>query len=306
MKSFLKNLKKAVTDPRKVLLFILEKEFIARLFSDKFYLKLKYRLAMKKKSNLKNPKTFNEKLQWLKLNDRNPEYTKMVDKYEVRKYIADKIGEEYLIPLLGVWDDPDDIDFDKLPNQFVFKCTHNSGLGMCICKNKSELDIAKVKKELKKGLKQNYFITSREWPYKNVKPKIIAEKYMVDESGEEIKDFKIHNFNGEPNFVLVCDGRFSNDGLTEDFYDTSWNHMELKRPDIPNKQQQHQKPQTFEKMLELSKKLSRGIPFVRVDFYEIDGKIYFGEITFFPTSGMKSFVPENWDLELGERLRLKE
>ncbi len=259
---------------------------------------------MNKKLDIKKPQTFSEKLQWIKLYDRKKEYTQMVDKYAVRSYISEIIGEEYLIPLLGVWDTPDDIDFDALPERFVLKCNHNSGLGMCICKDKGKLDIKKVKRELKKGLGQNYFITSREWPYKDVKRRIIAEKFMVSENGEEIKDFKIHNFNGEPKFILVCDGRFSEEGLTEDFYDTSWEHLDIKRPDIPNRAEHHEKPQTLEKMLELSKILARDIPFVRTDFYEIDGKIYFGEITFFPASGMKGFEPEEWDLKLGDWITL--
>lgn len=270
---------------------------------DEPFLKLRYRIEMGKKLNLKNPQTFNEKLQWLKLYDRKPEYTKMVDKYEVRKYIAEKIGEEYLIPLLGVWDSFDEIDFDKLPNQFVLKCTHDSG-GLVICKDKSQLDIAAAKKKIEKCLKRNFYYITREWPYKNVKPRIIAEKYMVTEDGQEIKDFKVHNFNGKPEFILVCDGRFSPEGLTEDFYDTSWKHMNISRLDIPNKQEHHPKPQTLEKMIELSESLAKSIPFVRTDFYEVSDKIYFGEITFFPASGLKGFVPMEWDYKWGKLIKL--
>ena len=257
---------------------------------------------MGKKLNLENPKTFNEKLQWLKIYNRKDEHTMMVDKVEVRDYIAEKLGEEYLIPLLGVWENPDDIDFENLPDKFVLKCNHNSGLGMCICKDKSKLDIEKVKSELRKGLRQDYFITSREWPYKNVKRRIIAEKFMETRAGEEIKDFKVHNFNGEPEFILVCDNRFSEEGLTEDFYDPSWKHLDIKRPDIPNRAEHHEKPQNLEKMIKLSKILSEGMPFARTDFYEIDGKLYFGEITFFPASGMKAFVPELWDYSMGNKI----
>ena len=256
---------------------------------------------MGKKLDLENPQTFNEKLQWLKLYDRKGEYTKMVDKYEVRKYIAEKIGEEYLIPLLGVWDKFDDIDFDKLPNQFVLKCTHDSG-GLVICKDKSKLDIDAARKKINKCLKRDFFKLTREWPYKNVKPRIIAEKFMADKSGGEIKDYKIHNFNGKPQFILVCDGRFSKEGITEDFYDTAWNHMSIKRPNVPNKIKQHDKPLALEKMLELSAVLAKDIPFVRTDFYEIDGNIYFGEITFFPASGLKRFEPNNWDYDLGKKI----
>ena len=154
------------------------------------------------------------------------------------------------------------------------------------------------------GLNEDYFITSREWPYKNVKRRIIAEKFMETENGEEIKDFKVHNFCGEPEFILVCDGRFSKEGLTEDFYDISWKHLDIKRPDIPNRSEHHEKPQNLEKMIELSRKLAKEIPFVRTDFYEIDGKLYFGEITFFPASGMKTFYPQEWDHKLGEWIKL--
>ncbi len=274
---------------------------LTNFLPDKLYLKMRFYLEMGKKIDLKNPQTFNEKLQWLKIYERNPEYTKMVDKYEVRKYIAEKIGEEYLIPLIGVWDKFDDIDFSKLPDQFVLKCTHDSG-GLVICRDKSKLDIDKARRKINKCLKRDFFKLTREWPYKNVKPRIIAEKFMSDKSGGEIKDYKIHNFNGKSRFILVCDGRFSKEGITEDFYDAAWNHMSIKRPNAPNKSKRHDKPLTLEKMIELSEIIAKDIPFVRTDFYEIDGKIYFGEITFFPASGLKKFEPNDWDYELGKNI----
>lgn len=303
MKLFLKKLIKAVTNPKLVLLVAMNNEKIAHLFSDKLYLKIKYRLAMRKKLNIKNPQAFNEKLQWLKLHDRNPEYTKMVDKYEVRKYIAETIGEDYLIPLLGVWDSPEEIDFDSLPNQFVLKCTHNSGLGMCICKDKSQLDIEKVKQELAKGLKQNYFITSREWPYKNVKPRIIAEQYMVDESGIELKDYKIMCFDGEFKCSFVCSDRYEKGGLRVTFFDRKWNKLPFERH-YPSSKKEIKRPNCYEKMIELAELLSKNMKFVRIDFYEIEGKIYFGEITFFPGSGMEEFTPEEWDYNLGKYITI--
>ena len=271
---------------------------------DKPYLQLSYHAIMGKKLNLDNPQTFNEKLQWLKLYDRKPEYTMMVDKYKVREYIKEKLGEEYLIPLLGVWDDPDEIDFDALPDQFVLKCNHNSGLGMCICKDKSRLDIPKVRAELRKGLAQDYYLTGREWPYKDVSRKIICEKYMVDESGTELKDFKVHCMEGKPVFTLVCQDRFSTSGLKEDFMDIHWNQMKLKRPMYPNSNVKPDQPVTYKKMLEFAEKLSGGIPFLRVDFYEINGKLYFGELTFFPASGFEKFDPEEWDYKLGSMITL--
>ena len=262
-------------------------------WNDEDFLKKAFECHMGKKLNLDNPQTFNEKLQWLKLHDRKPEYTMMVDKYAVRTYIADTIGEEYLIPLLGVWDNPDDIDFNALPNQFVLKCNHNSGLGMCICKDKSKLDIAKVKAELRKGLKQDYYLTSREWPYKNVKRRIIAEKYMTTSEMDDLPDYKIH-----------CSERFSETGTKEDFLNTNWSKLSFKRPDLKCSDKILKKPSRLNEMLELAKILSTNIPFLRCDFYEIKGRVYFGELTFFPASGLEAFEPEEWDYKLGDWLEL--
>lgn len=297
---FLKKLKKAFTNPRLIILFILNNKIVASFFSDKLYLKIKYRLIMRKKLNLKNPQTFNEKLQWLKLYDRNPEYTKMVDKYEVRKYIAETVGEEYLIPLLGVWDKFEDIDFDVLPDQFVLKCTHDSG-GLVICKDKLKLDFDVAKKKIKKSLKRNYFWQSREWPYKNVNPKIIAEEYMVDESGTELKDYKIFCFNGEPKFLFVATDRPYDTRF--DFFDMEFNHLPFLNGHL-NADRELNRPDGLEKMIEIAKKLSKNMKQVRIDFYDINGKVYFGEITFFHWSGMVPFEPEEWDYKLGEHIKL--
>lgn len=272
---------------------------------DDEYLEKKFKAAMGTELDLADPKTFNEKLQWLKLYDRKPEYTMMVDKLKVREYIKEKLGEEYLIPLLGSWDDPDEIDFDALPNQFVLKCNHNSGFGMCICKDKSKLDVKKVKAELKRGLKQNYYLTGREWPYKDVKPRIIAEQYLTCD-GRDIDDYKVHNFNGVPKMVLVCRDRFKATGLTEDFYSDTWEHLDVKRPNHPNAEVRIECPEKLDKMLELSTKLAKGIPFVRTDFYVVDHKVYFGEITFYPASGFGKFVPEEWDYIFGKWIVLPE
>lgn len=270
---------------------------------DEEYLKRKYKSIMHKKLDLDNPKAFNEKLQWLKVNDHNPDYTMMVDKYKVRDYIKKELGEEYLIPLLGVWDDPDDIDFDSLPNQFVLKCNHNSGLGMCICKDKSKLDIKKVKKELRKGLKQDYYLTGREWPYKNVPRKIIAEKYMIDNTHEELMDYKLMCFNGKVECSFVCSDRFNNDGLKVTFFDKNWNVLPFERH-YPKSNKSIEKPFNYDKMIEFSEKLSQNMSFSRIDFYEIDKKLYFGEITFFPGGGFEEFNPESVDEELGKLIKL--
>ena len=272
--------------------------------NDEEYLKKAFKLNMGKELNLDNPQTFNEKLQWLKLHDRKSEYTIMVDKYLARDYIAKTIGEEYLIPLLGVWDSPDEIDFDALPDQFVLKCNHNSGLGMCICKDKSKLDIEKVKKELQKGLNENYYLHRREWPYKDVPRKIIAEKYMVDESGTELKDYKFFCFDGEVKALFIAKDRMKKGEETKfDFFDENFNHLPFTNGH-PNSKPPYYKPENFEKMKELAGILSKGIPQLRVDFYNINGKIYFGELTFSHWSGMTPFDPEEWDYKFGEWIQL--
>lgn len=254
---------------------------------------------MKKILNLKNPKTFNEKLQWLKLYDRNPKYTTNVDKYKVREYISDKIGDEYLIPLIGVWNNPDDIDFDTLPKKFVLKCNHNSGKGLIICKDKSNLNLDKTKKELKNALKEDYYMRSREWPYKNVPRKIICEEYL----GENPNDYKFFCFNGKVEYILVCSDRF--DSIKETFFDRNWNVAPFKRPNIEI-DDKIKKPINFNKMIELSEFLSKDIPFLRVDFYEVDNEIYFGELTFYTASGFSPFEPNDWDYKLGDLIELPE
>ncbi|ELC8380987.1 ATP-grasp fold amidoligase family protein [Clostridium perfringens] len=271
--------------------------------SDEEYLKRKYHALMGYELNLNNPQTFNEKLQWLKLYNRQPEYTMMVDKYLVRQYISDKLGEEYLIPIIGVWDNPDEIDFEKLPNKFVLKCNHNSGLGMCICKDKTKLNIRKVKKELKKGLKQDYYMAHREWPYKDVPRKIVAEKYMVEKNSTELKDYKLMCFNGKVKCSFVCSDRFSDEGIKVTFFDINWNVMPFERH-YPKSDETITKPVNYEKMIEFAEILSKGIPFLRVDFYEIEGKLYFGELTFFPGSGFEEFTPEQVDYDIGKLINL--
>ncbi len=267
-----------------------------RLPDDK-YLKKLFKAYFHKELDLENPVTFNEKLQWLKLYNRKPEYTTMVDKYKVREYIAQTLGEEYLIPLLGVWDDPDEIDFDALPDQFVLKCNHNSGLGMCICKDKSKLDIPKVKAELRKGLKQDYYLTGREWPYKDVPRKIICEKFMSDGIKEDLRDYKFFCFNGAPKFMYISNDNSEN--ATTDFFDMDFNHLEMRMKD-PNSRVLPQKPHLFDEMREIAEELSRGIPFVRVDLYVVGDRIFFGELTFFHNSGFVTIHPDYLGKKLGD------
>lgn len=269
---------------------------------DCMYLKICYRGEMHKKLNLKEPKTFNEKLQWLKLHDRKPEHTMMVDKYEAKRYVASIIGDEYIIPTLGIWERFEDIDFSTLPNQFVLKCTHDSG-GLVICKDKNKLNIDEAKNKIQKCLTRNYFYSGREWPYKNVKPQIIAEKYMTDsEDSQELTDYKIHCFNGVPRVILVCRNRFGN--MTEDFFSENWEHIPVERPNHPNAAVRIEEPDELKQMIDLAEKLSKDIPFVRTDFYTINKKIYFGEMTFFPASGMEAFKPEEYDHIWGEWITL--
>ena len=266
--------------------------------SDETYLKIAFRSLMGKKLDLKNPQTFNEKLQWLKLYDRKPIYTTMVDKYEAKKYVADKIGEQYIIPTLGVWDKFEDIDFDKLPNQFVLKCTHDSG-GLVICRDKSKFDIEAARKKISRSLKRNYFWQGREWPYKDVKPRIIAEKYMEDTSTNDLKDYKFFCFNGVPKILFIASDRANPKEETKfDFYDINYNHLDFTNGH-PNAVSQPLKPIKFEEMVNLAGKLSQNIPLLRVDFYEISGKVYFGELTFSHWSGFVPFNPEKWDKIIG-------
>lgn len=273
---------------------------------DREYLSRMYKIQFGAELDLENPKTFNEKLQWLKLYDRNPLYTVMVDKAAVKDYVADLIGKEYIIPTIGVWEKAEEIDFAALPEKFAIKCNHNSGLGMCICKDKAKLDFEKVKKGLRKGLKENYYLSGREWPYRDVPRRIVAEEYLENSEAGGLTDYKIHCFGGKAKFILICRDRFAKSGLTEDFYTPEWERMPLKRPKIPNAKDLLPKPEKLDEMIALAEKLSSGIPFLRVDFYFVEGKIYFSELTFFPASGFSKFDPPEWDETFGSWLKLPE
>lgn len=271
---------------------------------DEQYIRRLYKINMGKELNLDPPVTFNEKIQWLKLHDRKPIYTTMVDKYEAKKYVADIIGEEYIIPTLGVWDHFEDIDFDSLPDQFVLKCTHDSG-GLVICRDKSKLDKNAAKKKIEKSLKKNFYYTGREWPYKNVKPRIIAEQYMEDESTHDLRDYKIFAFDGVPKALFIATERSSTEETKFDFFDAEFKHLPFTNGH-PNADIMPAKPETFELMKELAGKLSKGFPELRVDFYEVNGRTYFGELTFSHWSGMVPFNPEEWDKTFGEWIKLPE
>lgn len=281
------------------IVFFLQDRCNFRILSDEQYVKLCYKQVFGKKLDLENPQTFSEKLQWLKLYDRKPEYTQMVDKFEAKKYVAEKIGEKYIIPTLGIWNRFEDIDFDSLPQQFVLKCTHDSG-GVVIVKDKSQMDIQAAKKKLEKSLKKNYYYSCREWPYKNVRPRIIAEQYIKEHDG--LKDYKIYCFSGEPKVLLVVGGRETKQ-FTGDCYDETGKPLDLVMG-FPHSAEQKPVPDSYGEMLRLARVLSAGIPHLRVDFYDIDGRVYFGELTFFCGSGMYAMEPDEWNYKLGDMLKL--
>lgn len=270
---------------------------------DGIFLKLLFFGRMAECLNLKNPKTYNEKLQWLKLYYRKSILTSLVDKVEVKKYVANKIGEEYIIPTIGVFNTVEEIDWQTLPKKFVIKCTHDSG-GIVVCKDKDNLNIEEAKRILSNGLKRQYFNQNREWPYKNVQRRLICEEYKEDESGYELKDYKWFCFDGVPRALFIATDRQNKEVDTKfDFFDTDFNHLPFTNGH-PNSDKQINKPLGFDKMKELASILSKGFPHVRIDFYDINGQIFFGEMTFFHWSGMVPFVPKEWDYKFGEWINL--
>ncbi len=270
--------------------------------TDKRYLWHKFKTRMGYYPDLDHPKTFNEKLQWLKLYNRKPEYTTMVDKFEVKKYVASVIGEKYVIPTLGVWEHFKDIDFDILPDQFVLKCTHDSG-GLVIVRDKSKINYNAIRRKINKSLKVNYFKYNREWPYKGVKPRIIAEQYMEDANKtQNLSVYKIFCFNGIPYLIQTIQNDKTQDE-TIDYFDTSWKLLKLKQ-NFPNSRVPLKKPVTLDEMLKLAGILSQGHPFLRTDFYEVNGQVYFSEFTFFTDAGFEAFHPDIWDEKLGKMIEI--
>ena len=293
--------KKCFWNPYKIFESLAMRGFFKNM-NDKEYLSWLYRARMGRFPDLNHPKSFNEKLQWLKLNDRKPEYTEMVDKYLAKKYVEKRIGEKYIIPTLGVWDEFDQIEFEKLPDQFVLKTTHDSG-GVVICKDKANFDKAAAKRKLEKSLKRNYYWAEREWPYKNVKPRIIAENYLSFLNGSDLVEYKVFCFNGKPALFLICKGEGHTDERTNDFYDLEFNHIPV-TVTCPNAKEKCQKPDEYEELLELSRKLAKNTYQLRVALYVINHKIYFGELTFFHDSGCCKFNPPEWDKRFGDMLKL--
>lgn len=277
---------------------------IFNFLSDKTFFKLAFWARLNQKLDLENPISLNEKIQWLKLNDRKESYAKIVDKYAVREFIKETLGEEYLVPLVGgPWNSFDEIDFNLLPNSFVLKTTHDSG-GVVVVPDKSKMDKVAAKKKIMKSMKNNYFYPNREWPYKNITPQIIAEEYLVDSSGSELKDYKIICFNGKPENVMVCTGRILNQ-VKFYFFDWNWKFLPLNYGDellpsdfsIP-------KPQKLDEMRSIATKLSAGYDLIRIDLYEANNQIYFGEMTLYPDSGFDRDITKNTDLMFGKKLHL--
>lgn len=278
---------------------------LSPVLPDKLYLKVLFRLNMGYWMDFNNPKTFSEKLQWLKLYDRKPEYTQMVDKIAVKSYVEGIIGNEYVIPTFGVWNKPEDIEWDTLPNQFVLKTNHCGGhTGVIICKDKATFDNNEAIKKLTVSLKTNVYYSLREWPYKNVKRKVFAEQYIEPDSlTNDLPDYKFFCFNGEPKYCQVISGR--NQTMSIDFFDYNWVHQPFHEPkDFPFAEEEPKKPKNLDKMWEIARKLAENKAFSRIDLYDVNNNVYFGEITFFPTSGMGGFNPSKYDAAFGEMIHL--
>ena len=283
---------------------LMVKKMLAGL-PDKQYLQLYYFASFKRPLNLNNPRTYNEKLQWIKLYDRKPEYTRMVDKYEAKGYIAEKIGPQYVIPTYGVWDSFDEINFDALPDRFIMKTTHDSGTFM-ICTDKKTFDKAAAKEKMEKSLRRKYYLIAREWPYKNVHPRIICEKLLENGNGSPLSDYKFYCFDGEVRMLHVTFGRGTADGLSMNYYDRDLNLMPYDHYHYPRYNGKFTPPVQYEKMVELASVLSKGIPHVRVDFYEVNGEIYLGELTFFTDGGFGTFKSREFDEMIGSWIKLPE
>lgn len=271
----------------------------SRMWPSDTYLKAYYYLLYGKHLDLKNPKTFNEKLNWLKIHYHNPLCIKLADKYEVKEYVKKTIGEEYVVPNYGVWNSFEEIDFNTLPSQFVLKGTHDSG-GAFVCKDKNAFDIESTRKRLTYNLTVNYYYRRREWVYKRIKPRIIADELLDDGSGRELRDYKFWCFNGVPKVMYITNKGVN---IEENFYDMDFNVLNINHG-FPRTTPEYNKPKNFELMVELAAKLSKDLPFVRVDFFNLDGKIYFGEFTFYDWAGLKPFAEEKWDMKLGELIDL--
>ena len=281
-------------------------KFVGKLLPDKTFIKLLYHYVTGNELDLENPKTFSETRQWWKINDKNPLYPTLVDKISAKKWVAEKIGGTYIIPTLCVWDRIEDVDFSNLPDKFVLKCNHNSG-NVIICQNRKSFDVDAAKRALEKSLNDRYYLKGREWPYKYVKPRVFAEIYMSPSDIWEYKpliDYKFYCFNGVPMYVQVIKNRGYNE--TVDFYNMNWEKQPFTgvNPTAKMSDKVDTAPSTLENMKEVAAKLSMGFPFMRVDLYEINHKVYFGELTLYPSGGFGCFKPKEYNLIIGNQLRL--
>ncbi len=289
-----------INNPIRLFAFVASKGLF-NWMPDKQYLKQMYRSMTGDRLNLSNPITFNEKIQWLKLYDRNPLFVKCADKYMVREHISDLLGRRYLSKIYGTFNNFDEINFDNLPESFVIKCTHDSG-GVVICSDKSSFSIEEARDKINRNLKKNFYFFGREWVYKKISPRIICEEYLVDESGTELKDYKIFCFNGEPKIIQVDFNRFENH--KRNIYTIDWEFIDL-QIEFPNDPTTIlTKPDTLEEMLNSASILSSGIKHVRIDLYSVSGKIIFGEMTFYHGSGYEKFYPEKYNHLFGEWIAL--
>ena len=301
-KSITNKIHKMIKNPFYFFCYATRKGFI-NFLPDKACLSLVYRGAYGRKLNLDNPTRYSEKLQWIKLYDRCPLYSKLVDKYEVKSYVSERIGEEYIIPTLGVWNAFDDINFENLPEQFVLKCTHDSG-GLVICTNKKQLNLDNARTKINKSLKTNYYKLFREWPYKNVIPRIVAEKFMVDNATGELRDYKFYCFDGVVRALGIYSDRGTGKTTKADYCDRDFNWLDLKWG-YEHATERPEKPLLYDKMIEIAESLSQGFPEVRVDLYQCNNRVYFGELTFFDGGGFDGFEPDSWDEIFGSWIALK-
>lgn len=279
--------------------------YLLEVLPPKMSIQLRYFYNLHSFVNFRNPCTFSEKLQWLKIYNKNPRYTMMVDKYSVKNFVSKVIGIEHVIPTYGVWDSPNSIDWDKLPQKFVLKTTHAGGsAGVILCKDKSKINKSEIISKLQKSFMTDSYAISKEWPYKNVQRRIIAEQLLESIGQNEIPDYKWYCFNGEPKYCQVIKDRMSKE--TIDFFDVDWNHQEFigLNTKVGNSDVVPQRPELLNVQLSIARKLSKDLPFSRIDLYEVDGKVYFGEITFFPLSGMGKFVPDKYNRLIGDMLEL--
>ena len=288
-----------VLDNPAYLFWLFAKKGFFNWMDDETYIKMLYKALLGDNLNLNNPITFNEKLQWLKLYNRNSTYTKMVDKYLAKDFIKNVVGEKYVVPTYAVWNNAEDIDVANLPDQFVIKCNHDSK-GLVICTDKKHFDVKHAKKKLQKCLNRNFYYLAREWPYKDVKPVILAEQYLSDGT-DCLTDYKFFCFNGEPKIMYISQDY--GDNPHTDFFDMDFNHLDLHMAD-PNSKEPINKPNCFDEMRELAKKLSSGTPHLRVDFYYVNGQVYVGELTFFHNAGFQKIYPKEWAKKMGQWIEL--